>query len=351
MRSHYKHAMEKLSLSSGALEKIQAQAAGPCRRIFPRRYVSIAAAFCVAVVLLSTGVAGAYGYFFHEIPDEVARFLQPIKLSHTSQDITMTIQYASVEKGTLTMYVTMEDISGKNRLAEGVDFHHSYRIERPEAADSILYCYKSLGYDESSHTYGFLIEIKPTNENGDVLYFQNQQYMLSVGQLLLAQVQTELSLSPDWSTLPMESDSWFRPSNESGYVNSYHRKVYSSDGTVEVLMPGSWGLPVTEGFTITAAGFLDNGFHIQLRYDDRQSVFDYGNLELVTSKGEKGDTDEFCFVIFYDEYHYKYKEYIYDITPEELKGASLTGSFASGGYLLDGDWEVSFTLGEEEASQ
>lgn len=35
---------------------------------------------------------------------------------------------------------------------------------------------------------------------------------------------------------------------------------------------------------------------------------------------------------------------LYDITREELSGCTLTGEFKMGGYLLDGDWKVTFML-------
>ena len=40
----------------------------------------------------------------------------------------------------------------------------------------------------------------------------------------------------------------------------------------------------------------------------------------------------------------KYDEHIYDISFEELSGCTLTGEFTTGGYLLDGDWKVTFML-------
>ena len=114
MTLHYKKAMEKVSLSQDAIKNIQTNAqanlsqvnaqADPSRtnprvslfrrRFTPLRTTGVAAVLCLAMILLSTGVVSAYEYFFHKIPEEIALTLIPVKLTHTSQDITMTVQYA-----------------------------------------------------------------------------------------------------------------------------------------------------------------------------------------------------------------------------------------------------------------
>lgn len=378
MTSHYKKAMEQVSLSPEAADSIrksipkntQKNSMGSkdasvktsvknamFKKPAARRLAGMAAALCLALGLISTGAASAYGYFFHKIPEEVAGSLRPIKLTHTSQDITMTVQYASVEDGTLAAYVTLEDISGEDRLAQGVDFYHSYRVNRPAGTDEMFYKYRSLGYDEESRTYGFLVEITPTSQNGDALYFQNQRYTLSVGQLLLAQKHSEPLLQPEWDTLPANPESSLRSCFSWGYVDNYTRNVRAKDSMAQVLAPGSWELPLTDGFTITAAGFLDNGFHVQVRFDDKNAPRSHGQLTLITSDGTvignvlaSPCSDRACHVGFEDEAQYRYTEFIYNISPEELAGASLGGTFASGGWLLDGDWEVTFSLVENEES-
>lgn len=357
MKLQYKKAMEKISLSANAMEKIQGKIqektphpkAVPMKPVSGRRWAPAAAAICLAVVLLSTGAAGAYGYFFHEIPDGVGNTLKPIKLTHTSQDITMTVQYASVENGTLAAYLTLEDISGNDRLARGVDFYHSYSVSKPEGTEETSYVYRSLGYDGESGTYGFLVQITPSGHNGKKLYFENQQYTLSIGQLLLAQNEYKPSLQPDWNTLPVEPDTRIQSCNVWGYVNNYPKPVEIGKGKAEVLQPGSWEFPVADGFEVTAAGFLGNGLHIQLHYMGK-SEHDHENLMLALSDGTlighalDAQREFCCSVGFYGENGDRYTEYIFDITPEELEGASLCGDYLSGGYLLDGDWEVTFSV-------
>lgn len=355
MRSHYKEAMEHLNPSPDALGNILNRADKLKAWRSPRRIAGMAAALCAAVALLSTGAASAYGYFFHDIPSDVAGSLQPVQLDCTSQDITMTVQDASMVDGTLAVYLTLEDVSGLDRLAEGVDFHHSYRVDKPDGTYETFYQYQSLGYDEESGTYGFLVTITPTNEHKAPVFVPGQAYTLSVEQLLLAQRKEEQTLWPDWSSLPQEPDCIQRDYYLLDYVDNYQRPVHLSDHEAEVLLAGNWEMPLADGFAITAAGFLDNGLHLQMRYPERNPEFDYGELVLVMPDGSMignvpgySGAGNYCCVGFYDEYRYYYKEYIFDVSPEELEGVSLRGGFTFGGYLLDGDWEVSFRLEPEQ---
>ena len=377
MTLHYKKAMEKVSLSQDAIKNIQMNAQANLsqvnvqtdpsrtnprvslfrRRFTPLRMTGAAAVLCLAMILLSTGVVSAYEYFFHKIPEEIALTLIPVKLTHTSQDITMTVQYASVKDGTLSIYFTLEDISDLDRLAEGVKFNRSWEVNEPYSARSarrIMYKYDSLGYDEESNTYGFLVQITPTNVLGDILYFQDQQYTITINQLLLGQKQEQFVYSPDWSTLPDEPEIYKGKCTSWGNVENYKRKSYKVGYNVRMLQAGSWEIPVSEGVMITAAGFMDDGFHIQVRYNDQAGGYDNGLLTLITADESKiggfGSMDEgnFCYVSYTDADNYQYTDFIYDISPEDLEGASLSGSFFCGGTLLDGDWEVTFSVDQSE---
>lgn len=138
-------------------------------------------------------------------------------------------------------------------------------------------------------------------------------------------------------------------------MDNYCKSIRTADDEALVPLPGNWGFPVAEGFTVTAAGFLDNGFHVQLRQNRKDAEHDHGNLKLTDARGNVyGDRLEcshregsFCAVTFRDDYGYEYTDYIFDITPDELQGASLSGDFRSGGFLLAGAWEVTFSFEEK----
>lgn len=106
-----------------------------------------------------------------------------------------------------------------------------------------------------------------------------------------------------------------------------------------MLQPGSWEVPVTEGVSISAAGFMGDQFHLQLRFDNI-GPDDHGWLDLTAPDG--GKVPNSVNLSFRDEDGTKYDECVYDITPEELPGCTLSGEFTTGGYLLKGNWTVTF---------
>ena len=106
MRSHYRQAMDSLSLSPEASARIREKLRPSKRRI--RLRPAVVAAAAVLVLILGT-TAMASGIFYHDIPDAIAQSLEPIQLSSSSQGITMTVQSATVEDGMFTAYITMQD--------------------------------------------------------------------------------------------------------------------------------------------------------------------------------------------------------------------------------------------------
>ena len=104
MMTPYKRAMSSLALSPQARERIE----GRLRRKPVRRRAvrpAVTAAVLLALVLGTTAMAD--GVFSHDIPAAIVQSLTPVRLSDTSQGITMTVQSAGVEDGVFTAYITM----------------------------------------------------------------------------------------------------------------------------------------------------------------------------------------------------------------------------------------------------
>ncbi len=343
MRSHYRQAMDSLSLSPEADARIRAKLRPSKRRI--RLRPAVVAAAAVLVLILGT-TAMASGIFYHDIPDAIAQSLEPIQLSSSSQGITMTVQSATVEDGMFTAYITMQDEQDGERLSQGVDFYDSYRISTPYRASEVFSGYRPLGYDEQSGSYGFLVQIQAKDENGRTLDFSKDKFTFSVRQLMLGQTKSEPELSLDWSSLPAE------PQTEQKYCPGFsHQEGYEMpqrypDGTADFLRPGTMDVPVADGVTITAGGFLDGKLHLLLRYDN-SGPDNHGWLNLISPEDGREDISTCISMDYREEDGGKYEEKIYDVTPEDLEGRILSGRFTTGGYLLNGDWKVTFSLTEE----
>lgn len=336
MQSHYKRAMDSLSLSPEACSRIQAELRRPRRRM--RFHPAAAAAAVLLLVLGTTAMAGGDSY--HDIPSAIAQSLEPVRLSSTSHGITMTVQSAVVEDGVFRAYITMEDERDGGRLARGVDFYDSYRINTPYRASQVLSGYQALGYDERSGTYGFLIQIQARDDQNRTLDFSGDKFTFSVRQLLLEQEKTNPELTLDWGALPDDPPVVRRYIFGRNLVEGRDLPL-AEDGTALILRPGALDVPVADGTAITAAGFLDGVFHLQLHFDNA-GPDDHGYLFLI---GPNGERVENCGAMYTrEEDGGKYLDTLYDVTREELSGCTLAGEFTTGGYLLDGDWKVTFRL-------
>lgn len=339
MRSHYKQAMDALVLSPEARERIRTKLSRPRRRM-NFRPAAVAAA---AVLVLALGAtAAASGVALHELPAVVLQSLQPVRLSDMDQGITMTVQSATVENGVFTAYITLTDDEGRNRLEQGADFYDSYRISAPFGANLLTCGCEPLGYDAFSESYGYLITIKAKDGEGGTVDFSNKKFTFSARQLLVGQAKGQIvALRPHWSSVPLF------PADTTRYIlggSGEGFKTYNgwtSGGEALVLQPGGWELRVTEGVSISAAGFVGEQFHLQVRYDGTRPD-DHGQVKLLTPEG--GEVPCPVSLSFRDEDGTKYDEHIYDISSEELSGCTLAGEFTTGGYLLDGDWKVTFAL-------
>ena len=238
MRSHYKRAMDELALSPEARDRIQDKLAHPRRRV---RFRPAAFAAAAAAILVLGTSAMASGVFYHDVPAAIAQRLEPVQLSCTSQDITITVQSATVENGVFRAYITMEDELDSERLAQGVEFYDFYKISTPYRANETISGYQALGYDEESGTYGFLIQVQAKDEDGRKLDLSKDKLTFSVQQLLLEQEETEPEFTLDWDALPDEAPAVRK------YIFGRHlvegRELpLAEDGTALILQPGGSAL-------------------------------------------------------------------------------------------------------------
>lgn len=257
MMTPYKRAMSSLALSLQARERIE----GRLRRKPVRRRAvrpAVTAAVLLALVLGTTAMAD--GVFSHDIPAAIVQSLTPVRLSDTSQGITMTVQSAGVEDGVFTAYITMQDQRGGGRLARGVGIYDSYRINTPFRSDLVASGCTPLGYDEASQSYGFLVQIRARDGQNHPLDFSNGRF---TWQLLLEQERGQATaLRPDWSGVPLV------PVDTAQYILGGSGKDFETysgwlaGGEALTLQPGGWEMPLIEGVSISAAGFMGDQFHL-----------------------------------------------------------------------------------------
>lgn len=335
MMTHYRRAMDHITLPGEARGRIQASLCRPARS--PRRRTVLILA--AALVLLLGGTALAGGIFYHDLPAAIVQRLTPVQRSDTDQGITMTVQSVSAEEGVFTAYITLEDIR-EDRLRDGADLFDSYRMGPIFREDVVSLGCEPLGFDQDSGTYGYLITIRPKDGLGRALNFTGRKFTFSIRQLMLGQTKTEAVLPMDWSRLPAVPATARRELAGRSWSDGYEPPAFS-DGAALLLQPGSYDVEAAPGVTLTAAGFLDGRLRLQLHFD-KAGPDDHGRLALTAPDGTK--IEECASLSSREEDGGSYRESLYEITPEELAGCALSGQFRTGGYLLSGNWRVTFPL-------
>ena len=104
-------------------------------------------------------------------------------------------------------------------------------------------------------------------------------------QLLLEQERGQATaFRPDWSGVPLVSV------DTAQYILGGSGKDFETysgwlaGGEALTLQPGGWEMPLIEGVSISAAGFMGDQFHLQLRFDG-DGPDDHGWFDLLTPMG------------------------------------------------------------------
>lgn len=306
---------------------------------FPlRRLAAIAAA---AAVLLATPALAAQtesGYqLLYAVFPAAAQFFQPVRQSCTDNGVTMEVAAVRIEGDTAQAYITLsgEAVDG------GCDLFDSYNFHLP--FDQTGAC-ELVGYDGETHTAASLCTARtmdgsPIPTGGKMTF--------SVGCFLTGktvQEDVEIPLNPadypgEAAAMAPDADGFsFTGGSYSGERN---RTLLKS---TRVLVPGEALTAPAEGLTITAAGFVDGLFHVQLCRGDATQLDNHGWLYLADDAGN-------CIQPLYTAgftagpntaNRQDYQDFVFAI-PREAHH-TLLGDFSTTSCRIDGSWRVTFPL-------
>jgi hypothetical protein len=150
-----------------------------------RRFFAAAAVFA-ALLVISTSVVAFYGgfeLFISRVDPPFADILEPLMNYAEDQDIRVTILGATRFDRTAVLYISVQDISGQNRLSEGSAFFgwlddvHVSRGIAPLSNWSMGTT--PLHFDEFTNTQYFQLTMQTRTDNLDELTFQFNRIVLS----------------------------------------------------------------------------------------------------------------------------------------------------------------------------
>ena len=317
----------------------------PDRHRLPLRRLAAAAA--VAAVLLATpalAVRSETGYaVLYRIAPAVAQFFQPIQEACTDSGITMEVAAVRVEGDTAQAYIVLSGgpVDATTDLFDSWSFHLPF--------DQTGRC-ERVAWDEATGTVTFLCTVKTMDGSpiptGGKMTFSVRQ--LLTGKKAMEGVTVDLKLT-NYAQEAETALTWGADPPAAGVrepeVTYYSATGGSGDLASVMLQPGEVLAEPAEGLPITAAGYADGLFHIQLCRGDASRTDNHAFLWM-----EDADGREFhCTGISYFTGETAggrtdYMDFLFAVPPEELAGCTLHGNFYTAATLTEGLWQVTFPL-------
>lgn len=295
---------------------------------------------CIATPALAAQTETGYQALY-QIAPAAAQFFQPVRRTCTDNGVTMEVAAVQVKGDTAQAYITL---SG-DAVDETCDLFDSWNFHLP--FDQIGHC-ERVGYDETSRTATFLcttetMDGKPIPIGGKMTF--------SVGCFLSGRETAEdLTVDVSLADYAVEaetvsagepSDAYWRSGG--GYSDDAVKALLDAS---PMLRPGGPIAVPVEGLPITAMGYADGLFHVQVCRGDATQLDNHCWLWLVDENGERLDAlySAGFTSSAEDAARLDYEEYVFDITPEALSHCTLRGDFYTASTLTEGNWRITFPL-------
>lgn len=338
---NYRNFMDKISADQTLVDetlrkmkKVRKSERG--MRIVWRAAAAAAAVFLflgVSMPVLAAWAPEIYGVVFETAP-EMAGFFTPVKKSCIDEGIRMEVESACVEGDTAQVYISVQDLE-QRRLDETADLLDSYYIFSPYGGGGGC---SLVSFDEETGKVIFQIQMRQWENRP----FVKEKMVFGVRQILSGRQSWNGEIPMDIGISSEESE-WIRAYSSGGNTG----KLKEENGRIKALKPSGQALfSLAEDAEITAMGWVDGLFHVQVRLYDRLEKDPHGYFYLINEDGEK--ISDAGSVYFYEKEEERgkkeYVEHVFDVTPKELEKCRLYGNFTGGGTVIEGDWQVTFAV-------
>ncbi|WP_298030692.1 DUF4179 domain-containing protein [uncultured Dysosmobacter sp.] len=306
-----------------------------------RRTAAIAAALTVLLATPALAARTEIGYqALYLIAPAAAQFFQPVRMSCTDNGLTMEVEAVRVEGDTAQAYITL---SG-DAVDKTCDLYDSYDFHLP--FDQEGHC-EQVAYDDASHSATFLCTVKTMSgqaiPTGGKMTFSVREFLS--GKTVLKDAVVDLDLA-DYDAEAATAPTWSRPSEKK--PNAFYCTGGGGTGGLEnipMLLPGDPLANPIPSISVSAAGYADGLFHIQVQLKNRMETDAHCFLWLEDSDGNR-------LAPLNDVYHTRgqgaeqedYLDAVFDISPAELEHYTLHGDFIASSKLTRGNWRVTFLL-------
>lgn len=300
--------------------------------------VSICICLLLAMPALAANVEPIHRLMYMVSP-QAAQFFIPVQKSDEDNGIKMDVISAYIHDNIAEVYITMQDLTEKNRVDATTDLFDSYSINRP--FDSAAHC-ERVGYDAGTKTATFLITIEEWgNKNivGNKVTFSVREFLSH------KEYYKDISVPIALSSVAVAKSTQMVSSNGGGGLD--YKKFVSGDKKTVALTPSA---PMSEfsvdGISLTGIGYIDGKLHIQTAVKEPADNDNHGFFYLKDGNGNKVNSNySFSFSNQYEQPgRIDYCNHVFDIPQDEVGGYTLYGDFVTSGMKVEGGWRVTFPL-------
>lgn len=351
----------------GRLHRESSRAAAPRRVRWPRSAAAVIAMSAVLVVS-ATAVAAALGgfdWFIERFNPSFGEIIEPVEVSCEDQGIRMEVIGAQKYENKAIVYLSLQDISGQNRLTEQADFRDGFSVtidrRQPKtggqtdevSAGGFSWKQNLLYFDKGTNTlyYEFNITADSDSPMSDPLELSSFLIYFSERDYENEPVSVSLADLGGTQVMPLREDQVWGGMN---VPDDY-------SGFTEALAPGRYSaLPSGEDDQwLSNIGIVDGKLHVQIgKVFGKEFGSSDATLSLMAPDGELiapdyeltllGDGNHSLLdskTSDYDDAVYKYEESVFSVNAKELDGYTLcfSGSVYSG---VEGHWKVAANLSD-----
>jgi len=334
-----------------------------------RKSIPLVAAM-VTILALSTTVFAALGgfdRFIERVNPTFAELLEPVMAYSEDQGIRMTVLGAQSFDNMAVVYVSLQDVTGENRLTETTSFFANLALDGGnQRADSSTFTQSGEGEGEMMATFGggSSTEALYFDEATNTLYFELRFFMGSVIPDTLNISASQLTLNQiNFSESPIDISLGDLPVAEtitvsSDYTSSSHWDPNYTPETRTLLLPDNFAaLPYyPESHRISNIGIIDGQLRVQELARDTGFFGAIGvAFALICPNGETIHPTEILWAFADENYTllhtmtafpidgsrppYSISESIFDVDVDNLENYTL---IFWGGILegVEGSWQV-----------
>lgn len=306
------------------------------------------------VVSVTAAAVGNFDWFVERFNPSFSKVIEPVEAQIDDQGIRMEVIGAQKYDNRAIIYLSLQDITGQNRLTEQTNFRDGFSVkmhENNEGFSSFSTSQKMLYFNEDTNTiyYEFNVTADADSPLTDPLEIGSFLVYFDVKSYEEAPISVALTGIDGAETRSIEQEKIWGGRNFPDDLNP----------SIDILVPGNYAqMPHGEKDQwVSAIGVMNGKLHVQMG-----KVFgkDFGSSDAhITLKGPDGNLEEPDYSIAfltdeednvldpvnyeYDDNQYKYEEFVFTIKDEDLSKYALcyTGFFSSG---VEGNWKVAANL-------